>query len=489
MGSDSVIVQTLYQTLGLFPGMTFSVLAAVAVAAGLLAVVLAIFLIQARGRIAAGQRQADQRAIELDSLRAEYQALAQERARLHADCARLAPLQAELRETTNQAQALAVRLERAVTELSEERRRSEDKLAVLQEARGQLTEQFKNLAQEILEDKSRRFTDQNKTNLEALLNPLREQIGGFQKRVEDVYDKESRDRVSLLKEIHTLRDLNQTIAVDAVNLTNALKGQTRTQGVWGEMVLERVLEQSGLQKDREYELQVSVSSETGRQRPDAIVHLPDGKDVVIDAKVSLTAYERYASAADDPARAQALREHVASLRAHIRGLGERNYQLLPGVRSLDFVLLFVPIEPAYMEALRAEPALFTEALERNIGLVNPTTLLTTLRMIQNVWRFEHQSRNAQEIARRAGDLYDKFVGFVQDLDAVDSRLASTRNAFDAARNKLVSGRGNLVKRAEDLKALGVEASKSLPAALLDQAQAELSAPESAADMAPAPDGF
>jgi DNA recombination protein RmuC len=215
------------------------------------------------------------------------------------------------------------------------------------------------------------------------------------------------------------------------------------------------------------------------------VHLPDGKDVVIDAKVSLTAYERYASAADDLTRAQALREHVASLRAHIRGLGERNYQLLPGVRSLDFVLLFVPIEPAYMEALRAEPALFTEALERNIGLVSPSTLLTTLRMIQNVWRFEHQSRNAQEIARRAGDLYDKFVGFVQDLDAVDSRLASTRNAFDAARNKLVSGRGNLVKRAEDLKALGVEASKSLPAALLDQAQAELSAPESP----PAADGF
>jgi len=288
-----------------------------------------------------------------------------------------------------------------------------------------------------------------------------------------------------LKEIHTLRDLNQTIAVDAVNLTNALKGQTRTQGVWGEMVLERVLEQSGLQKDREYELQVSVSSETGRQRPDAIVHLPDGKDVVIDAKVSLTAYERYASAPDDLTRAQALREHVVSLRAHIRGLGERNYQLLPGVRSLDFVLLFVPIEPAYMEALRAEPALFTEALERNIGLVNPTTLLTTLRMIQNVWRFEHQSRNAQEIARRAGDLYDKFVGFVQDLDAVDSRLASTRNAFDAARNKLVSGRGNLVKRAEDLKALGVEASKALPAALLDQAQAELAAPEPQAE----PDGF
>lgn len=463
--------------------MEFSVLAAVAVAAGLLAVVLAIFLIQARGRLEAGQRQAAQLTVELGNLRAGHQSLAEERARLQVDCARLAPLQVDLREKTDQVQALAVRLERAMTELTEERRRSEEKLAVLQDARGQLTEQFKNLAQEILEDKSRRFTDQNKTNLEALLTPLREQIGGFQKRVEDVYDKESRDRVSLLKEIHTLRDLNQAIAVDAVNLTNALKGQTRTQGVWGEMVLERVLEQSGLQKDREYELQVSIDGESGRQRPDAIVHLPDGKDVVIDAKVSLTAYERYASAPDDITRAQALREHVASLRAHIRGLGDRNYQQLPGVRSLDFVLLFVPIEPAYMEALRAEPGLFGEALERNIGLVNPTTLLTTLRMVQNIWRFEHQSRNAQEIARRAGDLYDKFVGFVQDLDTVGSRLKSTQSAFDAAHNKLVAGRGNLVKRAEDLKALGVEASKALPAALLDQAQAELAAPE------PEPDGF
>lgn len=468
--------------------MEFSVLAAVAVAAGLLAVVLAIFLVQVRSRLEASQRQVGQLTVEIDSLRAERQVLAEDRARLQADAARLPVLEAALRdrdvalrEKTDEAQALAVRLERASTELTEERRRSEEKLAVLQEARGQLTEQFKNLAQEILEDKSRRFTDQNKTNLEALLNPLREQIGGFQKRVEDVYDKESRDRVSLLKEIHTLRDLNQAIAVDAVNLTNALKGQTRTQGVWGELVLERVLEQSGLQKDREYELQVSMNSDAGRQRPDAIVHLPDGKDVVIDAKVSLTAYERYASAENDATRAQALREHVASLRAHIRGLGDKNYQLLPGVRSLDFVLLFVPIEPAYMEALRTEPALFTEALERNIGLVNPTTLLTTLRMIQNVWRFEHQSRNAQEIARRAGDLYDKFVGFVLDLERVGNQLDGARTAYDAARNKLVSGRGNLVKRAEDLKALGVEASKSLPAALLDQAQAELSAPE--------PDGF
>ncbi|WP_372724877.1 DNA recombination protein RmuC [Immundisolibacter sp.] len=472
--------------------MEFTVVAMIALGVGLALVFGLIVVLQARARLvtalAASQQQAAGLAADVDGLRLERQALAEERARLQADALRLAPLEATLherdaalRQRADEVQALAVRLERATTELAEERRRSEEKLAVLQEARGQLTEQFKNLSQEILEDKSRRFTEQNKTNLDALLTPLREQIGGFQKRVEDVYDKESRDRVSLLKEIHTLRDLNQTIAVDAVNLTNALKGQTRTQGVWGEMVLERVLEQSGLQKDREYEVQVSLNSDAGRQRPDVIVHLPDGKDVVIDAKVSLTAYERYASAQDDATRAQALREHVASLRAHIRGLGDKNYQLLQGVRSLDFVLLFVPIEPAYMEALRAEPALFTEALERNIGLVNPTTLLTTLRMIQNVWRYEHQSRNAQEIARRAGDLYDKFVGFVQDLDAVDNRLDGTRKAFDAARNKLVSGRGNLIKRAEDLKALGVEASKSLPAEMLDQAQAELQAPP--------PDGF
>jgi DNA recombination protein RmuC len=461
--------------------MTVSVLAAVA---GLLAVVLAILLTQARGRLAGVERLAAQQAGELAALRGECQSLAAARARLEAECARvpaleaaLAEREAALRARADEVQTLAVRLERVSTELAEERRRSEEKLALLEDARARLAEQFKTLAQDILEDKSKRFTEQNKTNLEALLGPLREQIGGFQKRVEDVYDKESRDRVSLLKEIHTLRDLNQRIAEDAVNLTRALKGSSRTQGAWGELVLERVLEQSGLTKGREYELQVSISGEDGRLRPDAIVHLPDGKDVVIDAKVSLIAYERYVSAEDDASRAQALREHVASLRTHIRQLGDKAYHQLPGVRSLDFVLLFVPVEPAYMEALRAEPALFTEALERNIGLVNPTTLLTTLRMIQNVWRFEHQSRNAQEIARRAGDLYDKFVGFVQDIETVGARLRSTQTAFDAARNKLVAGRGNLVKRAEELKALGVDAAKAMPADLLEQAQAELPATE------------
>ncbi|MFZ5491013.1 MAG: DNA recombination protein RmuC [Pseudomonadota bacterium] len=467
--------------------MEFSTLAVVAALAGvatLLAFALAIVLIQYRARLEAAQRQAVDVATQIASLRDEQRSLVEDRARLEAECARLPALDTALHERdlalrarADEVQALAVRLERASTELAEERRRSQEKLALLEDARLRLAEQFKSLAQDILEDKSKRFTEQNRTNLEALLNPLREQIGGFQKRVEDVYDKESRDRVSLLKEIHTLRDLNQRVAEDAVNLTRALKGSTRTQGAWGELVLERVLEQSGLAKGREYEVQVSITGEDGRQRPDAIVHLPDGKDVVIDAKVSLVAYERYVSAEDDVARAQALREHVASLRAHIRGLGDKAYHQLPGVRSLDFVLLFVPVEPAYMEALRAEPALFNEALERNIGLVNPTTLLTTLRMIQNVWRFEHQSRNAQEIARRAGDLYDKFVGFVQDLETVGSRLKSTQTAFDAARNKLVSGRGNVVKRAEELKALGIDASKSLPAELTDQAQAELPATE------------
>ena len=464
-----------------FPAL--AVVALLAGVAGLLAVMLAILLTQTRARLEAAQRQVATLTDQIAALQGEHRTLAESRARLDAECARLPALEAALNERdlalrarADEVQTLAVRLERASTELAEERRRSEEKLALLEDARARLAEQFKALAQDILEDKSRRFTEQNKTNLEALLNPLREQIGGFQKRVEDVYDKESRDRVSLLKEIHTLRDLNQRVAEDAVNLTRALKGSTRTQGAWGELVLERVLEQSGLAKGREYDLQVSFTGEDGRQRPDAIVHLPDGKDVVIDAKVSLIAYERYASAEDDATRAQALREHVASMRTHIRQLGDKAYHQLAGVRSLDFVLLFVPVEPAYMEALRAEPGLFTEALERNIGLVNPTTLLTTLRMVQNVWRFEHQSRNAQEIARKAGDLYDKFVGFVQDLELVGNRLRSTQTAFDAARSKLVAGRGNVVKRAEELKALGIEASKSLPADVVDQARAELPAP-------------
>src|SRR5690606_7410706 len=259
---------------------------------------------------------------------------------------------------------------------------------------------------------------------------------------------------------------------DAINLTRALKGDNKVQGSWGEMILERLLEKSGLVRGREYDVQVSFSDAQGRrQQPDVIIRLPEDRHVIIDSKVSLTAYERYCTAEDEAERMAALREHCASLRNHCRGLAAKSYQHL-GIRTLDFVLLFVPIGPADSEAVRHEPELFGYALERNIVIVTPSTLLATLRTIHNIWRFEHQNRHALEIAEKAGRLYDKFVGFVADLDEVGRRLAAAQRAHEDAFRKLSHGRGNLVKTAEDIKALGARAAKSLPAELVEEAAEE-----------------
>jgi len=254
-----------------------------------------------------------------------------------------------------------------------------------------------------------------------------------------------------------------------VNLTKALKGESKTQGIWGELVLEQVLERSGLCRGREYEVQQSFVDEHGRrQQPDVIVHLPEGRHVIIDSKVSLTAYERFCASEDEAERQLYLREHAASLRNHCKGLSAKAYQRL-GLRTLDYVLMFVPIESAYVDAARYDPDLFGDALEKNIVIVTPSTLLATLRTIHNIWRFEYQNRHAAEIAEKAGRLYDKFVGFVADLEEVGRKLAATQKSYDDARKKLVSGRGNLVKSAEDIKALGAKASKSLPADLVETA--------------------
>ncbi|MCI0750008.1 MAG: DNA recombination protein RmuC [Nevskiales bacterium] len=326
-----------------------------------------------------------------------------------------------------------------------------------------LETRFKQLAQDILEDKSRRFTDQNRENLEQILKPLRERISGFEQQVRDTYDKETRDRVALFQQIRSLQDLNQKVAEDARDLTTALKGQSKTQGNWGEMILERILEQSGLTRGREYETQFTARAEDGgRRRPDAVVHLPDHRDIVIDAKVSLAAFVRATEAGTDEAHAAALAEHVASVRTHVQSLSAKEYQNLDGLQTLDFVLMFVPSEAAYIEAVRTEPRLFEEALARNIGLVCPSTLLPTLRTVENLWRFERQSRNAADIADKAGRLYNKFVGLVDDLDKLGRALDTTGKAYQAARNKLSEGRGSLVDRAEELKQLGAKTSKQLP---------------------------
>ncbi len=357
---------------------------------------------------------------------------------------------------------LREKLLKVQTLLEQERKQHLEKLSFLEETKGQLKHEFQTLAHTILEDKSKRFTDQNKQNLEGMLNPLREQIKDFEKKVHDVYEKESRDRLSLAQEIIQLKTLNQQMSIDAVKLTSALKGENKTQGIWGEMILERVLEKSGLIKDREYTVQVNLQNAEGKQyQPDVIVHLPENKDIIIDAKVSLNAYERYCSHENDLDKKLAIDAHLVSLRNHIKILSDKDYHKLVNIKTLDFVLMFVPIEPALTIAMQHDPELFNEALTKNIVMVTPTTLLATLRTIENIWRFEYQNRHAQQIATKAGDLYDKFVAFVEDLDDLGKKLQSCVATYDKSYNKLSTGKGNLVKRAEDLKALGIKNSKHL----------------------------
>lgn len=344
-----------------------------------------------------------------------------------------------------------------------------EKLELLQQAKESMSNEFKSLANEIFESKQTTFKAQSKEQLDTVLNPLSERIKEFQAKVELAYSEESKERFSLRNELKSLKELNTRISKDAINLTNALKGESKTQGTWGEVILERVLEKSGLERGREYETQVSLISEEGRRfQPDVVVHLPEGKDIIIDSKVSLTAYERYCSSDQEVERGKSLSEHIQSLRTHVKQLGEKDYQTLSGVRSLDFVLMFVPIEAAFSLAVQQDNSLFAEAFSRNIVIVAPSTLLATLRTIQNIWRYEQQSKNAQQIAVKAGALYDKFVGFVQDLELIGSRLRSVQTAYDDAHKKMESGKGNLIGRAQAMKELGAEASKSLPKILLDK---------------------
>ena len=362
------------------------------------------------------------------------------------------------------------RISHLETTLSEQRKQNEEKLALLEQAKESLNLEFKNLANEIFDAKQKAFKEQSQTQLDSVLKPLGERIKDFEKKVIDTYSQESRERFSLIKEVKNLQDLNARISKDAVNLTNALKGENKTQGTWGEMILERVLEKSGLTRGREYETQVSLKTEDGRRvQPDVIVHLPEDKDVVIDSKVSLTAYERYCSVDDEQERNQALVAHIQSLRQHVKELGDKDYQNLEALRTLDFVLLFVPIEAAFAIAVQHDNELFADAFDRNIMVVSPSTLHATLRMIHNIWRFEQQNKNAQEIARSAGALYDKFVNFVSDLEDVGARLQAVQASYDKAHNKLTSGRGNLVSRAESMRQLGAKAGKSLPENLVELA--------------------
>jgi DNA recombination protein RmuC len=366
----------------------------------------------------------------------------------------------------------AVREENArlLQALNLERRQADEKLKLLAEAKEALAEQFQNLANRIFEEKGEKLVQQNVANLDTLLRPLGERLKEFQVRVEETYDKESKQRFSLQNEIQKLVEANARMSVDALNLTNALKGDSRTQGGWGEVVLERVLEASGLQKGREYDFQVSFdAAEGGKARPDVIIRLPEMKHVVVDSKVSLTAYEAYCRAEDDLARKRELGRHIESLRAHVKGLAEKNYQSLYGIRTPDFVLMFVPVEPAFALALREKQDLFEDAFNRNVMIVSPTTLLISLRTIASIWRYEYQNRNAQELVRQCTALYDKFVGFVADLEDIGKRLKAAQSSYDDAYGKLASGKNNLVRQVERIRELGLKPAKPLPAQLTEMA--------------------
>ena len=356
------------------------------------------------------------------------------------------------------------------TSLELERKQFEEKLSLLNDSRDQLSAAFKNIANEIFDDKTKKFTATSKASLETVLNPLQEKIKQFEKRVEETYDKESKERFSLAKEIKNLQELNSRISEEAVNLTNALKGDNKAQGSWGEFVLESILEKSGLVKGREYDVQASLKAEDGsKSQPDVVVHLPESRDVIIDSKVSLKAWDAFCSSEDEESRVDFLKQHVQSVRLHVKNLSGKDYQNLVGVNSLDYVLLFMPIEAAYSVVIQHDPELNQHAFERNIIFVGPTTLLTTLKTIHNLWRLVQQNQNANEIAKQAGNLYDKFVAFVGDLDEVGQRIDASKKSFDKAHNKLMSGRGNLIKRVENLKQLGAKTSKQHKAEVLGSA--------------------
>lgn len=371
----------------------------------------------------------------------------------------------------NEKEAILIQLTKKESDfenLFEKSKEQKQEVNLLQE---KFTKEFENLANKILDEKTEKFTLQNKENLKSILSPLHEKIQHFEKKVEDTH-KESIDyHAALRQQISGLKEMNLQMSKETINLTKALKGDNKIQGNWGELVLERVLEKSGLEKGREYEVQQSFTNETGnRIQPDVIINLPDGKKMIVDAKVTLTAYERFINEDDENLKNSILKEHVAALKRHIEQLSDKNYQDIYQIDSPDFVLLFIPIEPAFALALQEDSTLYNKAFEKNIVIVTPTTLLATLRTIDSMWSNQKQQENAFEIARQAGALYDKFEGFVADLIKIGKKIDESKIEYSGAMNKLVEGKGNLITSVEKLKKMGAKAKKSLPENIIYRAE-------------------
>lgn len=368
---------------------------------------------------------------------------------------------------------LTAELAKASTHLHEERNKSEEKIALLQSAKDDLSNQFKTLANEILEEKAKRFAEQNQTNIGQILDPLKERLIEFRSKVEEIHSKDTEQQATLRAELAQLKELNRQITEEAHGLATALKGQAKKQGNWGELVLGNVLDRSGLREGKDYKREVSFTTDEGRKRPDVVVFLPQSKHLIIDAKVSLNAYTRYVNADDDLDRQQALREHVDAVANRIQELSDRTYFELPGLNTPEMVFMFIPIESAFVEALRADETLFQKAIEQNVLVATPTTLLTSLNIVRQLWRFEEQNAHTAELADRAGKVYKKLVSFLASMETIGGQLDKAKDSYNKAMGQLVTGKGNLISQAKDFERLGVSIQAALPEQLVAKAALEL----------------
>lgn len=374
--------------------------------------------------------------------------------------------EAQLKEERERSAELDRQLAGLKSEYSSLQEKLVDQKTELAEMQEQLKVQFENLANKILDEKSEKFSKQNKESLDQILNPLGLKLEEFKKKVEETYEKGTQERSGLREQIKNMVQLNQQMSEDAKNLTKALKGDSKAQGNWGEVILSSILEKSGLRKDEEYFTQQSETTDDGRRlQPDVVVKLPDEKFLIVDSKVSLTAFERFTSTDDEAEMKSALKEHVLSIRSHVKGLSEKNYPQIYADKTPDFVLLFIPVEPAFAAALQSEPNLYNEAFEKNIVIVSPSTLLATLFTINTIWKRDRQNKYALEIADRGGALYDKFVLFAESLDEVGQRIDQTKKSYEEAKSRLSEGNGNVIRQVEMLKELGAKATKQLPEGL------------------------
>ena len=408
------------------------------------------------------QMQLDAKLLNIERIQSARLVAEKQFAAAQGELAYLPKLQQSLQE--KEAELLALAAEHAALTAKSEQMalHIKEQQSLLEKTRGQLSQEFENLANRIFENKQQQFQQQSQQTLAQSIEPLKQQLGDFKKRVEDTYHKENIERNQLVGKIGELQKQTQKIGEDAVNLALALKGDNKVQGNWGEVVLERLLEESGLQKGREYRTQVKLADEQGKRRyPDVVVHLPESRDVVIDSKVSLTNYEAFFNATDQQQKLSYLKAHIGSIRTHIKELSVKNYESLLDINSLDFVLLFIPVEAAFMLALQEEPTLFHEAYNRHIVLVSPTTLMVTLRTVANIWRYDKQHKNAEKIAEQAGGLYDQFVLLVESLDELGKQLSKTQNSYQQIRKRLAEGRGNVITRVENLRKLGAKTKKVL----------------------------